>query len=189
MLSLKFDQSHFIKVLVVFWTVIKLKLGHGFFQFTYRLKIGIFDVGLTFSFQIFPNWTFYYFRRVNSEISKDFKIMGVINWFMLLAVPENLSENFSNDEGDSVWSLTQDDDNKNISGQGTYTVIWIYVGHIFIGDLGKLSVTYYSPYILWVTVETTVSDETAFHANWLVTKVPFHIFWGCGIIFSEMVCV
>ena len=74
--------------------------------------------------------------------------MGVINWFMLLAVPENLSENFSNDEGDSVWSLTQDDDNKNISGQGTYTVIWIYVGHILIGDPGKLSVTYYSSYIL-----------------------------------------
>ena len=42
----------------------------------------------------------------------------------------------------------------------------------------------YNPsYILRVIVETTVSDETAFHANWLVAKSPcFYILPDCGVL-------
>ena len=54
--------------------------------------------------------------------------MGVINWFILLAVSEYLSENSSNDKCDPAWPLTLGDDNKNILVEGTHTVIWIYVG-------------------------------------------------------------
>ena len=33
--------------------------------------------------------------------------------------------------------MTLNDDNENITGNGTYTVFWIYGGPILIEDLGK----------------------------------------------------
>ena len=42
-MSLKFDKPHFIKVPILFSTAIKLKLGHGFLQFIYRFKLGIYE--------------------------------------------------------------------------------------------------------------------------------------------------
>ena len=45
-------------------------------------------------------------------------IMVLINWLILLAVSENLSHNFPNLKGESVWSLTLGDDNKSITGEG-----------------------------------------------------------------------
>ena len=42
---------------------------------------------------------------------------------MLLAIPEYLFGNSSNDKGDPVWSLTLGDGNKNITGERTYMVI------------------------------------------------------------------
>lgn len=53
----------------------------------------------------------------------------------LLAVSEKLFLNFFNFKHDSVWSPTLGDDNKNITREGTYTVVSIYGGTILIEDL------------------------------------------------------
>ena len=91
MLNSKFDRPHFMKVFVLFSTVIKLKLGHDFSQFICTFKIGINECWSYTVLPNFPNQTFYYFRRVNFGISEDLVIMGVINWFILLAVSEYLN--------------------------------------------------------------------------------------------------
>ena len=66
-----------------------------------------------------------------------------------------------------------DDDNNNITEQGPKLYFGFMGGPILIGDLGgaggvaglKSWETYHPFYIPWVVVETTVPDETAFHAN------------------------
>ena len=61
-------------------------------------------------------WIFYHFRRVNSNISKDWMAMVMKNWLKLLAVWEKLSDNCFNLNGDSVWSVILVYSNKNITG-------------------------------------------------------------------------
>ena len=54
----------------------------------------------------------------------------VIEWLILLPV-SNL--NFSNLEGESAWSFTRGDDNKNITAGEPYIVLWIY-GYVRLQD-------------------------------------------------------
>ena len=61
--------------------------------------------------------------------------MVVLNWLILLAVAEKLSHNLLSLKSDFVWFPTLGDDSKNISGEGTYTVLSIYEGSILIEDL------------------------------------------------------
>ena len=56
----------------------------------------------------------------------------VINWQKLLAVSEKLFHNFFNFKRDSVWPPALGDDNKNITEEGTHTVVSIYGGTILI---------------------------------------------------------
>ena len=74
-------------------------------------KLGSLNVVLWLQFQFF---------------SEYLMIMVVVNWVILLAVSENLSHNFSSLKCESVWSLTLNDDNKNINGGGSNNVLWIH---------------------------------------------------------------
>ena len=104
---------------------------------------------------------FFTISGVNFEISDDLMIMVFINWLILLAVSENLSNFLSSLKGKSVWSQ------------------WAMITRISLveGPALYFGFTEGPKRIqdLWsgvVVVETTVSDETALNLNWLVTKVP-----------------
>ena len=64
------------------------------------------------------------------------------------------------------------DDNKNITGGGTYTVFRIYEELTLIEDLAEDQEILGTYKKFWVVAETIVYDETAFHAKKLVAKVP-----------------
>ena len=134
--------------------------------------------------------TFYHFRRVNFKILKDWMTMVVLNWLILLAVPEKSSHNLLSLKGDFVWFPTLGDESKNISGEGTYTVLDLYSLKIW-WEL-KPCVTNIPSYIPLVVFKTTLSDEIAFHANWLVTKVPWFLcfirLWGYLAFQTWYVC-
>ena len=75
------------------------------------MKVGswIFNPLRTVNLNIFFNlvkWIFYHFRRVDTDVSKNWMIMVMINWFKLLGPTEKTSPNFFNLKGDSVWSVT-----------------------------------------------------------------------------------
>ena len=84
---------------------------------------------------------------------------------------------------------TLGDDCKNITGEGTYTVLSIYGGTILTEDMVGPNNPSYTP---WVLVKTAVSDETDFHANWLITKAPlflcFFRLWGYLVFQRCYVC-
>lgn len=44
--------------------------------------------------------------------------------------------------------------------------------------------TYNTSYILLVVAETTVTNETAFHENWLITRIAFSFCQIDGLIFE-----
>ena len=71
---------------------------------------------------------FYHFRRVNSDISKGWMIMVVINWLKLLPVSEKSFHNFFNLKGDSVLPIILGCAYKNTTGWRTYAVLWICWG-------------------------------------------------------------
>ena len=63
------------------------------------MKVGswIFNPLRTVNLNIFFNlveWIFYHFRRVDTDVSKNWMIMVMINWFKLLGPTEKTSPNF-----------------------------------------------------------------------------------------------
>lgn len=114
----------------------------------------------------------------------------MINWLKLLAVSENLFHSFSNSEvslpNPPHWvSITRTSLGERpalwrelyFELMGTYTYWMSWRGG---GDL-KIWVIHNSFYTSRVVVVTTVSEESASHANWLVIKVSlfsyFVRFW------------
>ena len=61
---------------------------------------------------------FYHFRKANSDISKGWMIIMMINWLKLVPVSEKSSHIFFNLKDDSVWSITLGSANKNTLGKG-----------------------------------------------------------------------
>ena len=61
---------------------------------------------------------FYHFRKANSDISKGWMIIMMINWLKLVPVSEKSSHIFFNLKDDSVWSITLGCANKNTLGKG-----------------------------------------------------------------------
>ena len=114
------------------------------------MKVGswIFNPLRTVNLNIFFNlveWIFYHFRRVDTDVSKNWMIMVMINWFKLLGPTEKTSPNFFNLKGDSVWSVTLGCAAKLSLGmgtkqcfgflEGTIILIQVLVGAIILGDL------------------------------------------------------
>ena len=120
--------------------------------------------------------------------------MVVLNWLMLLAVAEKLSNNLLSLKGDFVWSPHWVMIARTLVGKEPTLYFW------FMRDLYSLKiwwelkpwVTNIPSYIPLVIFKTTLSDEIAFHANWLVTKVPWFLcfirLWGYLVFQTWYVC-
>ena len=110
-----------------------------------------FSIGNLNIFYNNANWIFYHFRREKFEISENLLITMVIEWLILLPV-SNL--NFSNLEGESAWSFTRGDDNKNITAGGPYIVLWIY-GYVRLQDW-QFQNHELIKNVIWITTDTYI---------------------------------
>ena len=125
------STSKFFRILKAIenWDDWVLKRNHRMNKSEWKLEVfnWIFNALRTANLNIFfdlVEWIIYHFRRVNSNNSKDWMIMVMINWLKLLAVSEKSSHTFFNQKADSVWSITLGCTNKNMQGPiGTYTKV------------------------------------------------------------------
>lgn len=102
----------------------------------------------------------------------------MINWLKLLAVSENLFHSFSNSEvslpNPPHWvsiARTSLGERPALWKELYFELTVTYTYWMSWGGNLKIWVTHNSFYTSRVAVATTVSEESASHANWLVIKV------------------
>ena len=155
------------------------------FSIPSKQQISIFPSALLSGF-------FYHSRRVSSEISKDWMIIGMINWFIILAVSEKLSHNFLISKvilSDPLhWII--------LIRTSLSTRPMLHFG--FMGDLYSLTMlwdlelwgTHKPSYIPWLLLKQKCLMKLHFmRSGWLAKSSCFYILPDCEVSLSEVICI